>query len=553
MKKGLDGNVSTKLLRDLSFKPRFRQSYGSNDYYYNFILKYKEAWESKLFYVDESTVSNMLETYPKLQKVIPEVRDVDEKLPDTKISPLLSEDEVTGFGVKDLSLRIFLEHGDRREPIDIGFGHAIDLKNHVNRKGLILNAGGHITSMKWLISRHSQKYQYLAVSVISNKGGILNNINNTQLSLFHKGVEKDALKSGIQIWKYDLEGNALVLDQFYLTDTIGATSNLEWVPIEIGGDTDTIGVLGGSFTDGQFHLVKIKKTQHNTTFYGRIKEPSLTYKIQGFSSKNSTDLVAITCYDYLNKDRFIVGLTNGSIAEFPLPFAEDLNDSDSSEEDYEKPSFIQKVADTAIVSVSISELEASRYTLIINTSGIQCFALEYNNFRQGYLISAPTNSFLKPSKNHLLNATLGSYSSDTVSLSFLRNPQDTLSVVLKVDGIVSSVLLSEILGHPLGLVGSTQGDIYILNYARKFLNGAKTTNKSLVPLKLWKCSMDNNDIVVSSNLVPVTVDKSNQINIAPPQILISAIAWNENIAGSSIYTAGSISGLLLLERLDPKV
>ena len=52
---------SSKTLRDLSYKPRFRHNYGSDETFYQFISNYKDKWEKSLYYVDEALVRSELE------------------------------------------------------------------------------------------------------------------------------------------------------------------------------------------------------------------------------------------------------------------------------------------------------------------------------------------------------------------------------------------------------------------------------------------------------------------------------------------------------------
>lgn len=342
--------------------------------------------------------------------------------------------------------------------------------------------------------------------------------------------------------------------KFLITTSIGVCSRLTWTPIYIGGNTDILGVLCGTFTDGKLHLLKIKQNTKDTPELSKLMKSSLYYEIKDPRGNNDEDTVGITCFDFLNHEKVIVGLSVGSIAEFILPYYTSEIDDTTEENDINQPSFVQTISETPLTSISIANPGELSYFILINTSGSQSFALEYGNFQQGRIESYPTNTLLKPIYNHNLKVFLLSDAWDSIGYNFVRHPQEKPSSVLKLDGVVSSFHSSEVTGHPLNISGTTFGEIHIVNISRKILNGAKATNKLLIPLRLWKLQLnsDNKTLELSGDYEIVQTDKSTKISVTPPDVIISSLAWNENLNGSSIYTAATVTGLLILERLDPK-
>lgn len=554
-----NGNSTKQLMRDISFKPRFRYNYGFDEKFYDYALKYKDAWQDKLFYVDEDAMIDEFRTGDLKIKQFPTIDTNRLKMSDIKLKNLSEAEINSQFGLNKDLLRLCVVRDKAKKETKLQFGESIDLNSSLKRNGLALNTGGHVTSMSWLPQKFNEngaRYQYLAVSVINNANGLKDTINNPQLSVFHNSAGKDSynVKSAIQIWQYDLIENKFELYKFLITTSIGVCSRLTWTPIYIGGNTDILGVLCGTFTDGKLHLLKIKQNTKDTPELSKLMKSSLYYEIKDPRGNNDEDTVGITCFDFLNHEKVIVGLSVGSIAEFILPYYTSEIDDTTEENDINQPSFVQTISETPLTSISIANPGELSYFILINTSGSQSFALEYGNFQQGRIESYPTNTLLKPIYNHNLKVFLLSDAWDSIGYNFVRHPQEKPSSVLKLDGVVSSFHSSEVTGHPLNISGTTFGEIHIVNISRKILNGAKATNKPLIPLRLWKLQLnsDKKTLELSGDYEIVQTDKSTKISVTPPDVIISSLAWNENLNGSSIYTAATVTGLLILERLDPK-
>ncbi|KAK6460515.1 hypothetical protein DFJ63DRAFT_229338 [Scheffersomyces coipomensis] len=530
-----------KSIRSLSFKARFRFSYGYNNDIYEYITKYRTAWEKSLFYIDEKHTLDQIKQEVIVPKELISVNIKQLHIPDAKFKGI-DKNQIQNTFQSDLVLSLKKGSTNKLHTLKISQPFSLD---SVSRKGYLLNTGGHITSTKWLYRKldESIKEHYLAVSIIYGHDGIENTINNEELSLFPTLSDQKNIKSGIQIWKYNLQDNKLEMIKFYITTDIGATNNLNWLPINIEGDKKSLGVLVGSFTDGKVHLIKV--TTNGPQFAELIK-PSFSYSIPVSSG---IDIVSVTTFDFIGHDKILVGLSDGCIAEFILPYYK--LESQFDENDVLVPSFISKVASSAISSLVTAEPEPDHYVIVINSLGIQSLAFEYSNSIQGLILPLSAKSSITPTYNPALQTLIGTPNQDTLGFNFIRSPHEGSNLLIKLDSFITSTKTSERLGHPLTLTGTSGGDLFVVNHSRKFLNGGKPNNKMMKILKLWKLRLKES-LELSADYELIPSEEPSQFPVEPAQTVISSISWNENATGSSLYSAGTLSGLLIVERLDPE-
>lgn len=516
--------------RDLSFKHRFRLNFGFDETYYDQCLAYKEAWQDKLFYVDEDILQQQSQFIAKPLKIQENLH-----VPDTRLQPLQPTQLLDHVSVK--TLEIELSRNNKSTRVEIPFGEGISM-DQLDRKGYLLNTGGQITSMKWLPQPHTSAGPlYLAVSVLSSSSGDMEAlISHKELGIFNTKVDASSnnMVSSIQIWKD--EGSSMTLDKVYVTTKFGAVNQLSFLPVLL---VDPIlGILGGLCADGRLRFLTI----YTHDKYAVVESPSLVYELLDYRIPSGT--VSFTSYDYLGPDKIIGGFSDGSIAEFIIP---NLNDSL-----YNTPSYVQSISDTAISAVSVAEPAPGKFFVSVNTTGSLGFVFEYGNFVHGRVDSSPTNSFLKPVAHPFLKIFVSCDSTDSISYSFVRHPQEKLSSVLKVDGVVTAMHVPEFVGHPLALCGTSFGEVHVTNICRKILNGTKSTSKTLVPMRLWKLWKENGNLKLYGDFDVVPSEKVTRIAATPTDIVFSSLAWNETILGGATYAAGSLSGLLLVERLVVK-
>lgn len=530
---------AAKSLRDLSFKPRYRHNYGDDEKFYDTIINYKDTWEKCMFYVDEEMLKKQIQGGKLFPKRITDVNAGDLNLNDLGLETI-DQQYVEKYYGKDMYLT--LASGSTESDTKLEFATSLSLREASNRNALIFYAGGQVTSTKWLHLPldSTLEVHYLAVSIIHNPQGLEDTINHPELSIFHRSKKENTIRSAIQIYKYNVTTASLELFKFYDTTRFGATSTLEWLPINITGDSSLLGALAGNFTDGDLHIFKIS---NNHEQYLRVVAPSITYSFS--TTRDSKEVINITTFDFLGNDKLLVGLTDGCVAEYVLPYY-----SDTDESELNIPSAVTRIGDSAVSVVSVAEPQPDTFLVSVSTTGVHAIVYEYLNFAQGRVVPLLKTN-LKPTYNPSLRVFVLAPSGDSISFSFAKSPHETGNTLLRLDAVITASKLSERFGHPLNLSGSTDGDVIVLNYTRKFLNGSKTTSKVLVPMRLWKLTIDNSKLRLSTGYAVIPPEAPAQNSVSPPEVFISTVAWNENLVGSSVYASGTANGLVIVERLDP--
>lgn len=535
--------TGTNTTRDVSFRQKFVLHYGHDEAFYQHCHHYKQLWQDKMFFVLEKLVLHDYGNGNLYSKHIPE--QIVRPMPPPKLTLLSEEAILSQFNLAHNAKRsVKLQQSDLLKLLSLGFGESFKLNDTLPRNGLLLNAGSHVVTAKWLPQnpKTNLDHAYLAVSVINGSSSISETILDPKLSLFAQASSPTptSLACGIQIWKYKLANNDISLHKFYITtDTIGLTSDLKWLP---GYESDSVlGILCGTFSDGKLHLIKVSHTVEQE--WALLLKPSVSYAAPAHK---------MTCFDLLGDNRIIIGMSNGTIREYLLPGS--TTELLENELDLQIPSFVQNVTEAPITSLLVCERDANLFTIIVHSAGSQCFAIEYPYFQRGRMESWATNSLQNPIYNCNLKIFISDDAQDTLTYGYVRHPHEKANLIMKVDGTLSAYHMSEVLSHPLALSGSSLGEVHIINVARKVLNGGKTSNKVLQPLRLWKITLENSDdIQVSADLVVSPADKATNLSIAPPEVTILALAWNESLNASSLYCAATIGGLIIVERLDPNL
>lgn len=532
-----------KGLKDLSFKSRIRHNYGCNENFYQYILRYKETWENNLFHIEEKKVREQMEKNELRGKKIYKVSNQEIKLKDVEFQ----EDSRNLLLNFNNQLNIVMKEDNEEKEIFLKIAEPQIIERE-KRNIQFLNAGGHITSMKWKqlpLENMSDKYNYLATSIMINNKGEEDSVCSPALSFFDGRIEESIL-SGIQIWKYDLEQDKIELFKFFLTSDMGVIQSLDWVPVNVYDDKNFLGILTCCFTNGEVHIFKIE--MDNPSFSVVLKSSlKLTFLSLLYENSFFFDNLNICCFDFLNHEKIIVGMSNGCIAEFVLPIGLYSNDDD---EEIEKPSFVYKIGESSINSICVMESNSLNPLIYVNTTGVNLVIFDYNNPVQNRVNFSSTKTHLKPSYNYALKIYTSASVYDALTFNYIKCPEDAPNTIYKINAFITSSVLSEFLGHPLNITGTSDGDVILINYSRKILNGAKNTNKVLKPLRIWKLNIIHNKLTIEKKLEIFPIESVTQNPIGPLKIIISSVSWNENINGCSIYSVGSVSGLFILERLD---
>lgn len=543
-----------KLARDMPFRPRFIEHYGHDETLFQHLLGYREAWEKQMFLIDEEVVKldAQRDLYP--------TRELSEISAFALAIPLIKETNLTksafhkAFGASQ-TLQVTANKDSSSVEVALLFSDSVNLSG-IGRNATAINTGGYIACLKWLpqpfLSQNS--HSYLAVSVINSPKYCLHELtNNPQLGLFKKTVDPSEVTACLQIWSYDNQTSTLALDRVLVTSSLGVTTDLSWLPVSVVNDDseEVLGVLAGSFADGNLHFFKIAANSTGTTVYLEVHKPSLTYSIPDERLDKNTVTVPITAYDFLGRNKILAGSLDGSFAEFILP---GFGETDGSESDISIPSYIEALTDSAIVSITTGNTAKDSYFVLVNTAGPQNFYFEYENARHSKIESVHTVTLSRAIYHHTLKIFTYIDSVESLGYSFARHPHENTTLVLKTD-VITAFHISEFLGHPLALSGNALGELQIVNISRRLLATSRVLSKMTNPLRMWSLSINETDrsLVLNGDFELGPPEKAkSKIAVGPPEVVFSSIAWNESFSSSSAYAAGTLSGLLLVERLDPK-
>ncbi|KAI5968791.1 hypothetical protein CANMA_002227 [Candida margitis] len=512
----------------MNFRGKVLSNYGNNEQFYEVTKQYKAHWGEKLFVVDES-LANLFKYASRSSQYI---SASDLHIKQVKVKEVDNEYVRFRFN-SNLSANVLLGKTSHVVNLEQNPAH---LKEFTNRNVFAAAVGGFITSMQWLPNSLDQEdgISYLAIGVISGEKELAEvNAVSPELNVFNNTTQKN-IRSSLQIWKYEALINQLELKHTLVTSEFGAVTDIQWAPLFT--DHEVLGVLGCVFKNGEIHLLKI---DDRLPEFSIVQNPSYRYK------SNSKWPSNLTCFSFVGTEKIIAGTADGYIMELELPFCKDG--------DLSQPNFKTFVSDGPISSVVSVPISTGEHVTIINGQAYRGMAFSTSDPLVDVFSPLSEKSTIKPTYNFILQDVLLAHNPENSNILCLRSLQDTSSTMLRLNSHMTTFKLSEALGHPFMLTGTDTGDIILMNYTRKFFS-SKGGNKVMVPLKLWKFTLNETDstISISADYEKMDIESPIQASYMPSKVMISAVAWNENIIGSSVYAAGTASGILLVERLDPK-
>lgn len=505
--------------RDVPFKVRIRLAYGCDQDAYDNIVDYKKHFESCVLAPPEKVVRTHLK--PTELPPIDTSGYVEPQMTPLTTPPSHAE------------VKFQTKKGDKQGSTHLVPGATEDL-GVFGRVGAIANVGGSIVLTRWLPT-DSTEYQYVALSVIHTLLDLA--ISNFQLSMFPKPID-GSVSTSVQVWRYDGNNDLQCLLFIDTLATIGITHNLQWLPT-LTPESGVLGVLCGNFTDSKFHTIKISELLLSP-------EPSQhCYKLKKPSFSVSLPDCAISAYDFHEGSRIIVGTTGGHVGQFILP-----GDADYDVDECELPLWTILAFKTAIDTIMVADVDENSLVAVINSAGVPALGLELKNHVAGqvYLLAAKT--WIKPLYNPQLKTYVIAHASDSISFNFIRAPSESSNTLVRFTSSITALIGLEVVGHPLALAGTAAGEVVVVNYARKFLNGTKVTSKVTVPIRLLKLTYLNDELEVNGDFALLATELPNQLPISPPEVVILTVAWAENVNQSLVYACGTLAGLLIVERLN---
>ncbi|CAK9436133.1 uncharacterized protein LODBEIA_P06910 [Lodderomyces beijingensis] len=523
-----------------TFKAKFLLSHGNNSRYYEVLKCYKEDWMQSSYIVDESLVKR----YSKFSKrqLNASSDGCELKLEEMRVK--MADENYVNFRFNSgLPLQVIAPEGDARLELQSRLPARLqDVSSGRNVSAIA--AGGHITSMQWLPQDDVDEDttdSYLAVSIV-NSPKLPHGLTATskEISVF-EDRSSGLIDSAVQIWKFNTLSNEVSLEKMVLTSSHGTPFDLQWslVAPQNKESNTVLGVLGVVFNDGTVQILKITR---DLPMYSLLEKSSLSFRS---SDETSSD---ITCFAFLGVDKLLAGTASGYLMEFKLDSPNHHSSSSSP-----LPSYKMFVSDGPISTIVPVETSSGESMVLVNGQAIRGSAFSDTNPIQDVYAPLLEKSNVKPSYNYIMQDLIIAHNVELAKIVGLRSLQDNGSEILRVSGYITTFKLSERLGHPFMLTGTASGDVILMNYARKYFT-RRGGNKSLSPLKIWKLQWNNPKeavLTLDARYEKIEVESPVSASVMPKEVMISSLAWNENVNGSSIYAAGTASGLLLVERLDP--
>ncbi|EMG49773.1 hypothetical protein G210_5411 [Candida maltosa Xu316] len=446
-----------KVSRDLSLKAKIHANYGANEDYYDFIRSYKSDWFNYVAYIDENTVKKHADRAKKLDTIEEDQLNL-ENINVTEVDV----DYLKENFKEDISLDVV--SNKTTTTVNLPARTPVSIQDQTKRNAFAISVGGMVVSIQWLPQNIPEsEVSYLAVSLTYNPDGV--NLLDPEFSIYNKS-NHSTNKSAIQIWKYDVGKNELDLEHVLITSNHGTAHNLKWVPLT--STETTLGVLAAQFTDGTVKLLKINK---NLPKISILDQPSLSYSLS--CTKSSLN---ITAYDFIGTEKILVGATDGSLSEFMLPFHYQGTDIDI-------PSYKTVVCAGPISSVCCALGAGGKYLCLIYSIARRPFSFIYDNSLQDVYTSIARRN-TAPGFNYVLQNLVHSTLADVCQIFALRSAHSLSSSLTKLDSQVICTRVSEVLGHPFFAIGSSNGDVVIVNYMRKYLSARAAFRHT--PLKIWK-------------------------------------------------------------------
>lgn len=525
-------------ISEINYVARFNQNFGYEDGVFEFLLSQKDLWADKLFYVPEEQFTQWVKSESHPVKDVPTLK-ADQYISDYELQEITKEEFISRFHPID-NVDIKVTKSGLALDCSIANGESAHLKESTGRESVAINVGGRVTSLKWT---HYTSTSYLAVSILGGESDLEKLVADPNLSIFPDARRsKGALKAAIQIWEYDHVTSSLVLNQVIDTSAFGTTSCLRWVPAHF--ELDVIGILSAVFTDGNLHFFKIRPKTPGHQYHEATKSSHMISATKQ-RREDKSSCTPITAFDFVDHLKVVIGTFDGSIAEYVIP------DPATDDGSASIPSFNQFVSDASVKSVTVGRVGAA-HVILIHSMGNQSFAFHYENMRLGRADVTYTNSLVRPTYCENLRCFVYPDSAESFSIFFARHPQLKGSLIMKSE-LISSFHTSEFLSHPFAIVGNVLGQVFVVNMSRRIFALPKGQLKFVNPLKIWTLhkSSDGSGLVLNGDYELVPSDRSSVMyTFTPPEIVISAAAWNENINGSSVYAIGTYSGLLVVEKLD---
>ncbi|KAH3672278.1 hypothetical protein WICMUC_004373 [Wickerhamomyces mucosus] len=482
-----------------NYKEKLTRIFGFNNEKLADVIQLRQLWEDSLFKVNLDIIQDEFEDsqdldYPEsLYQIISEFNFFSE----------------FSFVDQESQKRIIFDNNEVQSDVLLPIAGSIR-----SDTAIFLNTGFQITDLTWLRLESNDNESYLLVGV-SDLTDKFSQIPSTF-------SERRTYPSGFQLYKLNKPANELVLIKSIL-HKFGNSWNLKVSPLS---DAKSLAVVSANFNDGS---VKLFTIPNNDDKYLELREPTIEVSLHN-------DI--ISTYDFLGKNKIVVGTNSGNIAIFDISESADT------------PIDIYPVSSHHIFSICVGE---SKYDE----------SIVYASFANGSTVCFEPHNILgtinRLPKSRAISTRIA-YSPQLYSFIQLEGiytskcfPSRALFFNLpltKHDGSTESLALSKL--HPLILTGGADGKVKISSLARRLLAGPKQPLNGHKIATLWEVQYNAklDTFKVIQTLEPEklkTHDNVNSANIYSKEVAIMALGWNENKNFANLYAAGSKSGLVIID------
>lgn len=516
-----------------NLKERFQSYYGFNDDKLVYAINQRSKWGDMVFTPDAS-----------LFEVPDSLRDVLSKphfQPNVELDQELIhlENGPTAEYLPDPGYRVTCQLNVESQPVTLQpFHFAVNQNPNITNgtTSVVLNAGGHITSVRWATDRESE-FQYLAVGTLDQFGApSAENIATPEIGMF----STQGYPSSIQIYQVSPNLEARLFST--ISTDYGSPINIRWRPVRTNPDDTSIGMIAACFQDGKVRIFDVPEvfSPDGKPMHYKVHKPLREYGLEDDK---------ITCVTWRTPDVIAVGTADGSIAEFDM--------SDTSEDGGSLPSFYTPWHTSAIVSITSGFPDNMEFLFTSATDGFTRI-VDVRDVRRSKTISARYKSYSTcTAYAPQLCSFLSLEDSFTCKLAPIRK-LSTIQAgtsVTRHDGTIMAIGSS--LLHPFILSGAADGTLRTGSIIRRTMVSKRQATSAYRQGILWQFECSERigeervyrfvDILKSEQIHKHTI-KERQV-LYPAGSVITDVDWNPNAIAGNVYAAGISCGLIRLERL----
>lgn len=517
-----------------NLKDRFQSYYGFNDDKLVYAINQRSRWGNMVFSPDASLF--------EIPDFLRDVRSKSYFQPNVELDQQLIhlENGPTAEYLPDPGYRVTCQLNVESEPVTLQpFHFAVNHNPNITNgtASVVLNAGGHITSVRWATDRESE-FQYLAVGTLDQFGApSAENIATPEIGVF----STQGYPSSIQIYQVSPNLEARLFST--ISTDYGSPINIRWRPTRTDPDASSIGMIAACFQDGRVRIFDISETfsPDGQPMHYKVHKPLREYGLEDDK---------ITCVTWRTPDVITVGTADGFIAEFDM--------SDTSEDGGPLPSFYTPLHTSVIVSITSGFPDNQKFLFTSATDGFTRI-VDVRDIRRSKTISTRYKSYSTcTAYAPQLCCFLSLEDSFTCKLAPIRklNTIQAGTSVTRHDGTIMAIGSS--LLHPFVLTGAADGTLRTGNIVRRTMVSKRQTTTVYRQGILWQfeCSERPGEErvyrfvdLLKSESIPKHTIKERQV-LYPAGSVITDVDWNPNSIAGNVYAAGISCGLIRLERLD---